>query len=422
MTAATPTSPDPTPPADPRWLTPGVASVGAASLFSDAGHEMVTSVLPTFLTSTLNAGPAALGTIEGVSDALVGLSKLAGGPLANDPARRGRLASGGYLATAVLTAGIGLTTAVWQVALLRAGAWVSRGIRSPARDMLLTSLTPQAAYGRAFGLERAGDNAGAVIGPLLASLLVAVVGIRNTILLAVIPGLFAAISITIAARQARRTLAAVQGRRTLTLNLAELRRAGVPRALAPVALFELGNLATTLLILRASGLLAADGRSVTAATSLAILLYAAHNGAAALASLGAGHLADRTSPRLVFAAGAAVYVVGYAAFAWDQHAWPILLTGFLLSGIGIGFAETAESTVVAQLLPERLRSNGFGVLGLVQAIGDLGATLVAGVLWAVFSPTVAFVYAAAWMALSVLASGWLRPRTAGPIADEQTHA
>lgn len=422
MTAATPTSPDPTPPADPRWLTPGVASVGAASLFSDAGHEMVTSVLPTFLTSTLNAGPAALGTIEGVSDALVGLSKLTGGPLANDPARRGRLASGGYLATAVLTAGIGLTTAVWQVALLRAGAWVSRGIRSPARDMLLTSLTPQAAYGRAFGLERAGDNAGAVIGPLLASLLVAVVGIRNTILLAVIPGLFAAISITIAARQARRTLAAVQGRRTLTLNLAELRRAGVPRALAPVALFELGNLATTLLILRASGLLAADGRSVTAATSLAILLYAAHNGAAALASLGAGDLADRTSPRLVFAAGAAVYVVGYAAFAGDQHAWPILLTGFLLSGIGIGFAETAESTVVAQLLPERLRSNGFGVLGLVQAIGDLGATLVAGVLWAVFSPTVAFVYAAAWMALSVLASGWLRPRTAGPIADEQTHA
>jgi dipeptide/tripeptide permease len=123
----------------------------------------------------------------------------------------------------------------------------------------------------------------------------------------------------------------------------------------------------------------------------------------------------------VFAAGAAVYLVGYAAFAWDQHAWPILLTGFLLSGIGIGFAETAESTVVAQLLPERLRSNGFGVLGLVQAFGDLGATLVAGVLWAVFSPTVAFLYAGAWMALTLLASGWLRPRTAGPIADEQNH-
>jgi hypothetical protein len=88
------------PPAGPgqepeRWLSPGVAGVGAASLFSDAGHEMATSVLPTFLTSTLHAGPAALGAIEGVSDALVGLSKLAGGPLAGDPVRRGRLASGG---------------------------------------------------------------------------------------------------------------------------------------------------------------------------------------------------------------------------------------------------------------------------------------------------------------------------------------
>jgi MFS family permease len=397
-----------------RWLSSGVAGVGAASLFSDAGHEMATSVLPTFLTSTLHAGPAALGAIEGFSDALVGLSKLAGGPLANDPRRRGRLASGGYLGTAVATATIGLTTAVWQVAILRALAWASRGIRSPARDMLLTDLTPKSAYGRAFGLERAGDNAGAILGPLLASVLVAVVGIRHVILLAIIPGVFAAFSITIAARQARTTLTAVEGRRTLTLNIVELGRAGLARALTPAALFELGNLATTLLILRATNLLHADGRSLTLATSVAILLYAAHNGAATVASLGGGQLADRLSARGVFAAGAGVYVLGYALFAWQQHRWPILLIGFLLCGLGIGFAETAESTVVAQLLPEHLRSNGFGVLGLVQAFGDLGATLVAGILWAVFSPTVAFGYATTWMALALAASGWLRPRGQGP--------
>src|SRR5947199_3553897 len=121
---------------DGDWLTRGVVSVGGASFFSDTGHEMVTSVLPTFLTSTLHAGPSALGAIDGVADALTGLCKLAGGPLANEPARRGRLASGGYLGTAVATAAIGLATAVWQVAILRALAWVSRGIRSPARGML----------------------------------------------------------------------------------------------------------------------------------------------------------------------------------------------------------------------------------------------------------------------------------------------
>ena len=158
-----------------------------------------------------------------------------------------------------------------------------------------------------------------------------------------------------------------------------------------------------------SGVLTADGRSLTAATSIAILLYAAHNGAATFASLGGGHLADRFSPRGVFAAGAAVYVLGYVVFAWEQHQWPILLIGFVLCGLGIGFAETAESTVVAHLLPEHLRSNGFGVLGLVQSFGDLGATMVTGILWSVFSATVAFLYAATWMILSVAASGWLRP-------------
>jgi hypothetical protein len=104
-------------------------------LFSDSSHELVTSLLPTFLTVSLHAGPAALGVIEGTSDALTGFSKLIGGPLANDPRRRGRSAAGGYLGTAVATAAIGLTTAVWQVAVLRAFAWVSRGIRSPPRDV-----------------------------------------------------------------------------------------------------------------------------------------------------------------------------------------------------------------------------------------------------------------------------------------------
>ena len=196
--------------------------------------------------------------------------------------------------------------------------------------MLLTSLAPRSAYGRAFGLERAGDNAGAILGPLMAAVLVSVIGIRETILLAIVPGALAAIAITIAARQTRRTLTAVEGRRTLSLNISDLRQAGLARALTPAALFELGNLATTLLILRATNLLTADGRSLTAATSIAILLYAVHNGAATFASLGGGHLADRFSPRGVFTAGAAVYVLGYVVFAWEQHRWPILLIGFVL--------------------------------------------------------------------------------------------
>lgn len=395
---------------DGPWLTQGVVSVGLASLGSDAGHEMTTSLLPTFLTSTLHAGPAALGAIEGLSDALTGLSKLAGGPLAADPVRRGRLASGGYLVTAFATAAIGLATAVWQVALLRALAWTARGVRSPARDTLLVSLVPPSAYGRASGVERAGDNAGALIGPLIASALIGVIGIRHAMLLAFIPGLLAAAAITFAAREARRMVATPAARRTLSFNLTELRQAGLARTLAPAALFELGNLATTMLILRATGLLHADGRSLTTATSIAILLYAAHNGAATLAALTGGHAIDRLNPRVVFAAGAGVYVVAYATFAWNQHAWPVLLVAFLLAGVGIGCAETAESTMVAHALPDRLRGNGYGLLGLVQSFGDLGATLVGGLIWALVSPTAAFVYVAAWMVAALVAALVIRAR------------
>jgi len=387
----------------PRWLTPGVASVGIASFFSDAGHEMASSVLPTFLTSTLGAGPGALGAIEGVSDALIGLSKLAGGPLSNDPRRRAGLARGGYLLTAVATAAIGLTTAVWQVAGLRAVAWMSRGIRSPARDTLLVSLVPREAYGRASGIERAGDNAGAVVGPLLAALLVGVLGVRHVILLAFVPSVFAVLGITVAAREARRTLRVPDRRRTLTFNLRELRQAGLLRAFVPVVLFELGNVATTLLILRATDLLRVDGRTAAGATSLAILLYAAHNGAATIAALGGGRMIDRTSPRLVFAGGTAVYVLAYLGFAWEQHSWVVLLVAFVLAGAGIGLAETAESTMVAVMLPDHLRGNGYGVLGLVQSLGDLGASLVVGVIWATVAPGLAFGYAAAWMAASLVA-------------------
>jgi MFS family permease len=387
----------------------GVVGVGAASLFSDSGQELVTSVLPALLTSVLHAGPGSLGVVEGVSDALTGLSKLAGGPLASDPRRRVRLATGGYLGTAVATALIGLATAVWQVAVLRALAWVSRGLRSPARDMLLTSLAARGAWGRAFGVERAGDNLGAVLGPLAASGLVVALGVRHAVLLSVVPGVLAAVAITLAAREARRTAAAEPGRRTLSLNLRRLRAAGLVRVLVPVALFELGNLATTLLILRATQLLTIGGRSAAAATSVAILLYAVHNAVAAAAAVGGGAFADRVGARWALAAGAAAYVSGYVIFAAGSSGWPALLGAFALSGVGIGLGETAESTLVAVALPDALRGSGLGVLGLTQALGDLGATLVAGLLWSLISPLFAFGYAAAWMAASLCATALVRP-------------
>jgi MFS family permease len=392
-----------------RWLTPGVGAVGAASFFSDTGHEITTSVLPTFLTGTLGASAAALGVIDGISDALIGVMKLVGGPLANDPTKRGRISSGGYLGTALATGAIGAAVTVWQAGVLRALAWLFRGVRSPARDSLLASLCPASAHGRAFGLERAGDNLGAVVGPLLAAGLVAWLGVRPTLYLAAIPGLFAAVAIVVAARESRRRIHSGSEPSRRRFEFRALRDAGMLRALLPVAVFEFGNLATTLLILRATQLLSTPERAMTAAVSIAILIYAAHNFVATVASLAAGRWYDRAGPRAVFATGAAVYVVSYGVFAAGTHRVLVIAAGFALAGAGIGLAEPTQSAVISQLLPDRLRGSGFGVLGAVQATGDLVATVVAGLLYTLVSPGVAFGYAAAWMAVAVVASGMLRP-------------
>lgn len=388
--------------AEQRWLTRGVSSVSLASFFSDSGHEIATAVLPSFLTTVLHSSAAALGGIEGFSDALTGVAKMAGGPLANDARWRQRLATGGYLGTAAATGAIGVTVAVWQAGALRAFAWASRGLRSPARDTLLATLAPPTAYGRAYGLERAGDNLGAVAGPLLAAGLVAWLGIRPAIYFAFVPGIFAALAITIAAREARGKPREVAGK--ARLHLSAIRESGIARALAPVACFEFGNVAATLLILRATQLLTGHGRTPSQAASVAILIYAAHNVSASVLSLGAGRWVDRVGPRPVFAAGAGVYVIAYAGFAADVTAWWWLLVSFILAGAGIGFAETAESALVAISLPDAGRGSGFGLLGAVQALGDLIATVVAGVLYTSVSASAGFIYAACWMLVAVLIS------------------
>jgi MFS family permease len=390
-------------------LNRGVASVGLASFLSDSGHEIATSVLPSFVTQTLGGSAGALGLIEGVSDGLAGVAKLAGGSAANDERRRRSLAAGGYVVTGLATGAIGLAGAVWQAGLLRAAGWVARGARGPAKNALLASLVPPGAYGRAFGYERAMDHLGAVVGPLAAAALMAGIGIRYALYLSIIPGVLAAVAILVAARETRGR--GVHVRRRVRLELGALREAGILRALAPVTLFELGNCAATLLILRATGLLD-SGRSVTDAAALAVLLFAAHNLVASALSYPAGRVVDRRGPRAVFAAALVLFGGAYAGFALSLHAWPLLLLVFGLAGAGMGLADTAESALVARLLPDELRGSGFGLLGGVQSLGDFVSSAAVGAVWTAISPTAAFALAAAWMVLSLIATALVasRPR------------
>jgi MFS family permease len=348
------------------WLTPGVRGIGAASLLADAGHEVPTALLPSLLTSTLGAPASALGLIEGISDGLAGAARLGGGALADDPHRRRATAIGGYTTTAVLSGLIGVTTNVWQVGVLRAGAWAARGLRVPSRNALLADVVPAAAYGRAYGFERAMDNLGAIIGPLLAIALVGLVGVRTAILLSIIPGLLAVAAIVYAIRHI--ATPATGERRPLRLHVGPVLRGRLGRLLAGVSVFELGNIAATLLILRATDLLE-PGRGHDAAAQQAIALYVLYNLAATLASVPAGRTGDRHGAIRVLAGGVACFALAYAGFAATGADLVSLAACFILAGVGIGCVETAEHAAVAALAPDAVRGSAFGVLAGIQSLG-----------------------------------------------------
>jgi MFS family permease len=352
------------------------------------------------LTGTLGAPAAALGLIEGVADGLAGAARFGGGALADDPGRRRAIAVGGYSTTAVLSGLIGVANSVWQVAVLRSGAWFARGLRVPARNALLADVVPASAYGRAYGFERAMDNLGAILGPLLGIALVAAVGIRDAILLSIIPGLLAVGAIVYAIRAAK--LPKVGERQPIRIHVKAVLQGELGGLLGAVGAFELGNIAATLLILRATELLT-PGHGEDSAAQLALALYTTYNIAATLISVPAGRRGDRRSPVQVLVGGTVAFAIAYVVLALTGASLPILAIGFILAGIGIGCVETAEHAAVAHLAPEGLRGSAFGMLATVQSLGNFVASATAGLLWTLVSPTAAFVYAATWMVLALIA-------------------
>lgn len=371
----------------PSWLTPGVGGIGLASLLSDLGHEISTALLPSLLTSVLGAPAVALGLIEGIADALSGAAKVAGGALADDPTRRRSIAVGGYTATAILAALIGLAGTVWQVAILRTGAWVARGVRGPARNALLADAVEPAQFGRAYGFERSMDNAGAVVGPVVAIVLVSLVGIRGAILLSVIPGLFAALAIVYAVRHLAKPTPREHA--PVRLVVRPLLQGPLGRLLVGISLFEAGNMAATLLILRASELFTPT-HGPDGAAQLAIALYVTYNLAATFASLPAGHLGDRFGMVRVLGLGFALFAAAYAAFGLAGPDPLVLGMAFVAAGVAIGAVETAEHAAVASLASPDVRGSAFGLLAAIQSVGDLIASGVAGIVWTLVGPAAAF--------------------------------
>ena len=369
------------------WLNRTVLGVGLTSLFSDWSHETATAVLPAFL-ATIGAGPAWLGAIEGVADGLSSFAKLAAGYYTDKLERRKPLAVFGYAFTALCTASFGLAAHAYQVLLGRAGAWLGRGVRSPARKALLAADVPPGAYGRAFGLERLMDTLGAIVGPLTALWLLEVThhSYRRVFFWTLLPGLVAVASFWLLVRErpigARSQHSFFHGLRTLPIPFRRL--------LLGVGIFGAGDFSHSLLILYASRMLS-PSHGLARAASLAVGLYTLHNVFYAASSYLSGWLSDHVPQRkVVLAAGYAFAGVAAILLCTGTHSLWLLAVIFILAGLYIGTEEPLEDSLAAELVPREQHGLAFGTLAAVNAVGDLVSSLLVGSLWSAFNVQTAF--------------------------------
>lgn len=374
------------------WLTRGILGIGLANLFSDWGHEAATSLLPALL-ALVGAPAVALGIIEGVADGLSSFAKLAGGWIADRPSWRKPVAGGGYVIVGLTTFAYAFAESWPVILVLRAVGWAGRGAKGPSRDALLADAVESSQLGRAFGFERATDTVGAVAGPLTAMALVSFGGARLALRWTIVPALAASVCFLWLVPAAR-TAASQRGFSFLG-SLRQLPRS-FRRLLVGVFTHGVGDFAPTLLILRASQLLA-PRYGTARASALAIGLYTLHNVVFASVSYPAGALADRIGKRGLIAVGygaGALMCVGFV-LAPAKLGWLAVL--FAIAGVHMAIQQGLEKSVSAELLGSEVRGTGFGVLATVNGIGDFVSSIAVGALWTTVAPTAGFIYGAVFM-------------------------
>ncbi len=379
----------------PRWLNRNVWGMTLTSLLSDACYEMALAVLPGFL-PVIHVAAAALGWIEGASDAFSSFLKLFAGWYSDKIGQRKRMIVLGYFFTGT---GLSLFAAAcsWVPILLgRMVSWFGKGIRGSLRDAMLSESVEPEARGRAFGFHRAGDTIGAVIGPLAGVLLLSVVSFRTIFLLTLIPGLTAPLAFAVMVRETRRQpKPAMRFRAALAGLPAQFRR-----FLAAVALFGAGDFSPTLLTLAAAAMLGPRHGAVRAA-QIAGLLYVVRNVVYAAAAYPVGWLADRFSKTGLLALGylCGAVTAALTAYLFVTKSASIVPLGavFVVAGLFAAAQDTLESAIPPDITSSETRGTVYGVLGAVNGAGDLIASGLVGTLWTAVSPAAAFSTAAGLM-------------------------
>lgn len=358
---------------------------------------MIYPLLPSFLAGTLKGGPAALGVIEGLAEALASVLKIVSGRWSDRLSRRKPLVVAGYALSTAARPLVAMAVAPWHVLLVRLADRTGKGMRSAPRDALLAEATTLEQRGRAYGFHRAMDHAGALVGPLLASIaLLATHGnVRLVFALALIPGLVSVGFLVFGVAEPPSAPASAPATGFSP-------RAPTGRTfgwyLALLALFTLGNSSDAFLLLRAQE----TGVSLAAIP----LLWSFHHFVKSAASTHAGALSDRLGRRPAIAAGWVVYALVYTGFACATtalHSWVL----FGVYSLFHALTEGPERALVADLTPPEARGRAFGLYHAVTGAALLPASLLTGFLWQSYGAATALGTGAALGGLAALGLGFL---------------
>jgi MFS family permease len=365
------------------WLTRNLKVVSAVSFMQDAASELLYPLMPILLTTVLGAPAAVVGVIEGIAEGVAALTKVVAGRL-SDRFRKKPLVALGYGLAAVgkvLVAAAG----VWQVVLAgRAVDRLGKGIRGAPRDALLVQDIPVEARGRAFGFHRAADTAGAVVGPLIALIGYELLNhqLRPLLWVAVVPAVLSVLLVFLL-REPRVAVpvpaggistGSTSGVDSTSRDSAGTVELGAPfwRVVGVLGLFSLVNFPDALLLLRL--------HEIGFGVAGVILAYVGYNLVYTVLSYPAGVIADRLSPRTVFAVGLLVFATAYFGLGLTENhvaAW-LLIGGY---GGYTGLTDGVGKAWVSGLLPDTSQGTGQGIFQGVLGGGVLVAGVWAGLSW-----------------------------------------
>lgn len=400
-----------------------VIVLGIVSLFTDAASEMIYPLVPVYI-AALGSGAILLGVIEGVAETTASMLKLISGIISDRIGKRKLLVLIGYSVSSLVRPLTGLVTSAWQIILIRMSDRVGKGIRTAPRDALIASSVDESIRGRSYGFHRAMDSTGAVIGPLLAigTLLILFLGfglkdsliaLRWTFILAIIPGMFAIITLVVFVKESPHKNG---NGKLFTFSLKSFDK-NFRNYLLIMILFTLGNSSDAFLLFRVQEAISKSGSVVEIVNKITPLhdmvsnfgdehaqinvinilflplVWAFFHIIRVLFSTPLGTLSDRIGRKIVINTGWAIYAFVYISFALLVFLSPYLqvIATFILFGIYAffyAFTEGAQKAFVADLVSDENRGTAFGLFNFSIGLGALPASIIFGFIYTYFDKVI----------------------------------